>query len=192
MGCSQTKSLSSPETEESLGRKAENSCGLYSFYKVRTAEMGAGICSRPSSKVCFGGTEEMGRLTLFLVPFAKIQIAQIMVKFTWQKRPLLKKKRRKKKEKKKKISSEYQDWDFKKYKICINSARCPAPDYSRCNKEPGERPMGPREGNTIYLASRLPVLGSSQQQMDFPCSCSISGPTGGIGCKQAPEYCLME
>lgn len=52
--------------------------------------------------------------------------------------------------------------------------------------------MGPDEGNTIYLPSRLPVLNTSQQQMDFACSCSISGPTGGIGCKQAPEYCLME
>lgn len=46
-GCSQTKSSTSPETEESLGRKAENSRGLYSLYKVCTAEMGAGICSRP-------------------------------------------------------------------------------------------------------------------------------------------------
>lgn len=83
MSCSQTKSLTSPETEESLERKAEKSCELYSLYKVCMAEMGAGICS----KICFGGTEEMGRLALFLVPFAKIQIAHIMVKFTWQKRP---------------------------------------------------------------------------------------------------------
>lgn len=52
--------------------------------------------------------------------------------------------------------------------------------------------MEPDEGNTIYLPSRLSVLGTSQQQVDFACSCSISGPTGGIGCKQAPEYCLME
>lgn len=97
MGCSQTKSSTSPETEESLERKAENSCGLHSLYKVCMAEMGAGICSRHSGKICFGGIEEMGRLALFLVPFAKIQIAQIMVKFTWQKRPLLGKKKKKKK-----------------------------------------------------------------------------------------------
>lgn len=83
MGCNQTKSSTSPETEESLERKAEKSCGLYSLYKVCMAEMGAGICS----KICLGGTKEMGRLALFLVPFAKIQIAQIMVKITWQKRP---------------------------------------------------------------------------------------------------------
>lgn len=59
--------------------------------------MGAGICS----KICFGGTKEMGRLALFLAPFAKIQIAQIMIKFTWQKRALLENKRRGKKKKKK-------------------------------------------------------------------------------------------
>lgn len=48
----------------------------------------------------------MGRLALFLAPFAKIQIAQIMIKFTWQKRALLENKRRgKKKKKKEKISS---------------------------------------------------------------------------------------
>lgn len=73
------------------------------------AEMGAGICS----KICFGGTKEMGRLALFLAPFAKIQIAQIMVKFTWQKRPFFRKKRKKKKEGRKKkdnISIEYQKY----------------------------------------------------------------------------------
>jgi len=96
VSCSQTKSSTSPATEESLGRKAENSCGLYSLYKVCTAETGAAICSSRSGKVCFEGREEMGRLTLFLVPFAKIQIAQITVKFTRQKRPLLKKKKEKK------------------------------------------------------------------------------------------------
>jgi len=32
-------------------------------------------------------------------------------------------------EKKEKKEIYYQDWDFKKYDICINSARCPAPDY---------------------------------------------------------------
>lgn len=37
----------------------------------------------------------MGRLALFLVPFAKIKIAQIMVKFTWQKKALLEKKKKK-------------------------------------------------------------------------------------------------
>lgn len=89
MGCSQTKSSTSPETEESLGRKAENSYGLYSLHKVCMAEMGAGICSRPLGKVCFEGTEEMGRLKLFLAPFAKIQIAQIMVKLTRQKKAFI-------------------------------------------------------------------------------------------------------
>lgn len=68
------------------------------------AEMGAGICSRPLGKVCFGGTEAMGRLKLFLAPFAKIQIAQIMVKLTRQKKAFIKKKK-----KKKNVSSEYQD-----------------------------------------------------------------------------------
>lgn len=97
----QAKSSTSPETEESLERKAENSCGLYSLYKVCTAEMGAGMCSRPPGKICFGGTEEMGRLALLLAPFAKIQIAQIMVKFTWQKRPLLEKQKKRRKKRKK-------------------------------------------------------------------------------------------
>lgn len=66
MSCSQIKSSASPETEESLGRKAEDSCGMYSLFKVHMVRMRAGICSSPSDKFCFGGTEEMGRLTYFL------------------------------------------------------------------------------------------------------------------------------
>lgn len=96
------KSSTSPETEESLERKAEKSCGLYSLYKVCMAEMGAGICS----KICFGGTKEMGRLTISCA-FCQDSDSTDYGKIHLAKKAFLEKKVRKKKDN---ISIEYQKY----------------------------------------------------------------------------------